>query len=87
MGFGHAQSNAARIAGVRDGLAQAGIDNIPYGELSAPTLTSVDTQSETIGEVAMQKRVDMLGGKDHIEHVTIEPCLIVRDSTAVAEGR
>ncbi|MDR5780781.1 LacI family DNA-binding transcriptional regulator [Caballeronia sp. LZ065] len=150
LGFGHAQINAARIAGVRNGLADAGIeldvhdahaptsragehacsrvmlgprrpqavicyndlialgfikaaralgirvpddvavtgiDNIPYGELSAPTLTSVDTQSETIGEVAMRKLVDMLGGKDHIEHVTIEPCLIVRDSTATAEGR
>jgi LacI family transcriptional regulator len=63
-------------------VAVTGIDNVPYGEVSAPTLTSVDTQSETMGEIAMQMLIDSLAGKEDIEPVIIEPCLIVRESTA-----
>ncbi|MGY6259115.1 LacI family DNA-binding transcriptional regulator [Paraburkholderia caledonica] len=63
-------------------VAVTGIDNVPYGEISAPTLTSVDTQSEAMGEIAMQKLIDALAGDEAVEHITIEPRLIVRESTA-----
>jgi len=63
-------------------VAVTGIDNVPYGEISAPTLTSVDTQSETMGEIAMQKLIGALAGDNTVEHITIEPCLVVRESSA-----
>lgn len=63
-------------------VAVTGIDNVPYSEISAPTLTSVDTRSETMGEIAMQKLIDALAGDNTVEHITNEPCLVVRESSA-----
>jgi LacI family transcriptional regulator len=68
-------------------VAVTGIDNVPYGEISAPTLTSVDTQSEAMGELAMKKLVAVLAGGEAVEHVTIEPCLVVRESAAFTAAR
>ena len=39
-----------------------GVDNVPYGEYAAPALTTVDIQSEKMGELAMQKLIDALAG-------------------------
>lgn len=62
-------------------LSVTGFDNVPYGEYAVPALTTVDLQSEKMGELAMLKLIDVLSGKRDIGHVTLEPRLIVRDST------
>jgi DNA-binding LacI/PurR family transcriptional regulator len=62
-------------------LSVTGFDNVPYGEYAVPALTTVDLQSEKMGELAMLKLIDVLAGKRDIGHVTLEPRLIVRDST------
>ncbi|SAL58085.1 LacI family DNA-binding transcriptional regulator [Caballeronia humi] len=84
IAFGFIKAATALGINVPRDVSVTGIDNVPYGEISAPTLTSVDTQSEMMGEIAMQKLIDALAGKEAIEHVTIEPCLVVRESTALA---
>jgi LacI family transcriptional regulator len=63
-------------------LSVTGIDNVPYGEYATPPLTTIDTQSEKIGELAMQKLIDALAGHADTGHTTFEPRLIVRESTA-----
>ncbi|AXF04265.1 LacI family transcriptional regulator [Paraburkholderia hospita] len=63
-------------------VSVTGIDNVPYGEYAAPALTTVDIQSEKMGELAMQKLIDGLAGHAEAEHSMFEPRLIVRESTA-----
>ncbi|MEX3896852.1 LacI family DNA-binding transcriptional regulator [Paraburkholderia sp. BR10954] len=63
-------------------LSVTGVDNVPYGEYAAPALTTVDIQSEKMGELAMQKLIDALAGHAAAGHSTFEPRLIVRESTA-----
>ncbi|OJH39183.1 LacI family DNA-binding transcriptional regulator [Cystobacter ferrugineus] len=63
-------------------VSVTGIDNVPYGEYSAPSLTTVDIQSEKMGELAMRKLLDLLGGGSDSGYATFEPRLIVRESTA-----
>jgi LacI family transcriptional regulator len=63
-------------------LSVAGIDNVPYGEYVEPRLTTVDTQSIRMGESAMLKLVDVLDGPNCRDQVTLEPRIVVRDSTA-----
>jgi LacI family transcriptional regulator len=63
-------------------VSVAGIDNVPYGEYVEPRLTTIDGQGERMGELAMQKLIDVLDGRADTEQVVIEPRLVVRDSTA-----
>ncbi|SAL18971.1 LacI family DNA-binding transcriptional regulator [Caballeronia humi] len=63
-------------------VSVTGIDNVPYGEFASPALTTVDIQSEKMGELAMQKLIDALAGHPDTEHSMFEPRLIVRESTA-----
>ncbi|RKE37521.1 LacI family transcriptional regulator [Paraburkholderia sp. BL23I1N1] len=63
-------------------LSVTGVDNVPYGEYAAPALTTVDIQSEKMGELAMQKLIDALAGHAEAGHSVFEPRLIVRESTA-----
>ncbi|WP_322102513.1 LacI family DNA-binding transcriptional regulator [Paraburkholderia sp. J41] len=63
-------------------VSVAGIDNVPYGEYVEPRLTTIEGQSEKMGELAMQMLIDALAGRTDIEHVMLEPSLVVRDSTA-----
>lgn len=63
-------------------VSVAGIDNVPYGEYAAPALTTVDIQSENMGELAMQKLIDALAGRTDASYSTFEPRLIMRASTA-----
>lgn len=65
-------------------VSVAGIDNVPYGEYAAPALTTVDIQSEKMGELAMQKLIDALAGHAEAGYSMFEPRLIVRASTAEA---
>jgi LacI family transcriptional regulator len=65
-------------------VSVTGIDNVPYGAYAAPGLTTVDIQSEKMGELAMQKLIDALAGHPDPGNSMFEPRLIVRESTAAA---
>ncbi len=62
-------------------VAVCGFDNISHGEYAWPGLTTVDVQSERLGEIAMLRLLDALAGKPVGETGLLEPRLIVREST------
>lgn len=62
-------------------VAVCGFDNISHGEYAWPGLTTVDIQSERLGEIAMMRLIDALAGKPAGETGLVEPRLIVREST------
>jgi LacI family transcriptional regulator len=64
-------------------LSVVGIDNIPFGRFTSPALTTVDTQSERLGEEGMRILLRQIEGEDPgtVGHVKIEPRLVMRDST------
>lgn len=75
---------AARSLGISvpADLSVVGIDNIPFGRFISPALTTVDTQSEFLGEEGMRLLFRRIAGDSAAaEHITVEPRLVVRDST------
>lgn len=66
-------------------ISVAGFDNIPFGEYTSPALTSVDMQSEVMGETAMRKLIDALAGNVDTEFCVLPPRLLIRESTAPRE--
>jgi LacI family transcriptional regulator len=66
-------------------MSVVGIDNIPFGRFTSPALTTVDTQSERLGEEAMRLLFRQIAGDNppDISHILLEPRLMMRDSTAV----
>lgn len=78
--------NAAKSLGISvpEDLSLVGIDNIPYGRVTSPPLTTVDIQSEHQGEEAIRMLLRAIEGTDPpAGHVKVEPRLVVRDSTRV----
>lgn len=67
-------------------LSIAGFDNIVYGRYTSPALTTVDQQSERMGEIAVQRLLAAIEGEVDTSCTCIEPRLIKRDSI-VAHGR
>jgi DNA-binding LacI/PurR family transcriptional regulator len=74
----------ARSLGVRvpEDVSIAGFDDIAYGRYASPSLTTVDMQSERMGDVAMQRLLEAINGElaqpfDEI----LEPRLVPRAST------
>lgn len=61
-------------------LSIAGFDNIFYGRYTSPALTTVDQQSERMGEIAVQRLLAAIGGDTDTSCTCIEPRLIKRDS-------
>jgi LacI family transcriptional regulator len=62
-------------------LSVVGIDNIPYGRFTSPPLTTVDIQSEFLGEEGMRLLIRAIEGAALPSgHVKVEPRLVVRDS-------
>ena len=60
----------------------AGIDNIPFGRFTSPALTTVDIQSEFLGEEGMRMLLRLIAGDAAVKgHTKVEPRLVVRDST------
>jgi LacI family transcriptional regulator len=70
---------------IPDDISVVGIDNIPYGRFTSPALTTVDVQSERLGEEEMRLLLRQIAGSEPpaTGHVTIEPRLVMRDSTKV----
>ncbi|MEP7155753.1 MAG: LacI family DNA-binding transcriptional regulator [Betaproteobacteria bacterium] len=68
-------------------MSVVGIDNIPFGRFTSPALTTVDTQSERLGEEAMRLLFRQIAGENppDIGHMLLEPRLVMRDSTSVRQ--
>ncbi|WP_395408144.1 LacI family DNA-binding transcriptional regulator [Pseudoduganella sp. UC29_106] len=61
-------------------ISVAGFDNIPFGRYTMPPLTTVDQQSERMGEVGMHKLLTAIAGDANCDVTTLAPQLIVRSS-------
>ena len=75
---------AARSLGVSvpADISVVGIDNIPFGRFTSPALTTVDTQSEYLGEEGMRLLFRLIAGEAApATHIKVEPRLVVREST------
>jgi len=75
---------AARSLGVAvpDDISVVGIDNIPFGRFTSPALTTVDTQSEFLGEEGMRLLLRLIEGDTSAKgHMKVEPRLVMRAST------
>jgi len=75
---------AARSLGISvpTDLSVVGIDNIPFGRFISPPLTTVDTQSEFLGEEGMRLLFRRIAGDiSATGHITVEPRLVMREST------
>jgi DNA-binding LacI/PurR family transcriptional regulator len=74
----------AGTLGVRipDDVSIAGFDNIEFGRYASPALTTVDLQSERMGQVAMQRLFEVIAGElaQPFDEV-LEPRLVPRAST------
>lgn len=73
----------ARSLGIKipQQVALAGFDNTAYGRLQCPSLTSVDMMSEAVGELALQRLVEVIAGSPVGRVNTLTSRLIVREST------
>ena len=75
---------AARSLGVcvPADVSVVGIDNIAFGRFTSPALTTVDTQSEFLGEEGMRLLFRLIEGDTSAKgHRKVEPRLVMRDST------
>lgn len=73
----------ARGLRVPDDVAVIGFNNLAFGELLVPPLTTVDEQDEQVGRHLVGMLIDRIEGRDVPEsqrHVTVKPELIVRGS-------
>ncbi len=70
---------------IPEDMSVVGIDNIPFGRFTSPALTTVDIQSERLGEEAMRLLFRQIAGQNpaDIGHQMLEPRLVMRDSTAM----
>lgn len=75
---------AAREAGltIPDTFSVVGMDNLPYGALSTPRLTTVDQGMADLGRQAAQMAMAAIAGES-VDDVVLESRLVVRGSTAV----
>jgi DNA-binding LacI/PurR family transcriptional regulator len=80
----------AKALGIRvpEQVSVAGFDNIAYGRLVSPALTSVDMMGEASGELAMRKLVGVIKGQPSTFDDDVLPSRIVpRESTAARRPR
>ncbi len=80
----------ARALGIRvpEQVSVAGFDNIAYGRLVSPALTSVDMMGEATGELAMRKLVGVIKGEPSSHDDDVVPSRVVaRESTGARKPR
>lgn len=67
-------------------ISLAGFDNIVYGRYVTPSLTTVDQDSELLGETAMKRLVQLVSSAEAVRpaHILIPTRVVVRQSTARA---
>lgn len=74
-----AQETGFRIP---DQLSVVGFDDIPFSRYVTPSLTTVDMQSEIMGEIAMERLIALIDGSLVASEERLKPRLVVRESTA-----
>lgn len=85
--LGVMQGFAARGLTVPGDVSVVGFDNITYGELSTPKLTTIDQHSEQMGRTAMTMMIGQILHPDVSQSsVQLEPELIERGSVGRIEG-
>lgn len=80
----------AKALGIRvpEQLGVAGFDNIAYGRLVSPALTTIDMRGEATGELAMRKVIGLINGDTMTRDDDMLACrLVVRESTGVDPSR
>lgn len=77
----------ARAAGIRvpEDLSVVGFDNLPFGELTAPPLTTIEQRKEALGQWAVELVLRLRRGQP-VEDVVLECTLVERDSCAPPPG-
>ena len=75
--------NQAQVAGVKvpEQVSVAGFDDIPFARYAMPSLTTVDMQSEAMGELAFIRMLELIEGKLQASEETLRPRLVIRNST------
>lgn len=65
-----------------------GFDNIPYGEMSFPKLTTIDQHAKEMGREAMRMMIEQFHSPDTVQKsITFKPKLICRDSVYLCGSR
>lgn len=79
--FGALTECQRRDVAVPERMAIGGFGDYEIGGISVPALTTIDAQARQIGERTGQLILDLLYEKPDVQHVTIAPQLIVRESS------
>lgn len=79
--FGALTECQRRGVAVPQRMAIGGFGDYEIGGISVPALTTIDAQARQIGERTGQLILDLLEDKPDVQHVTISPQLIVRESS------
>ena len=80
----------AKALGIRvpEQVSVAGFDNIAYGRLVSPALTTVDMMGEATGELAMRKLVGLIKGETvPLDDDTLQSRIVARESTRARAPR
>jgi len=67
---------------VPEQVSVAGFDDIPFARYAMPSLTTVDMQSEAMGELAFIRMLELIEGKLQASEETLRPRLVIRNSTS-----
>lgn len=79
--FGALTECQRRGVAVPERMAIGGFGDYEIGGISVPALTTIDAQARQIGERTGQLILDLLDDKPDVQHVTIVPQLILRESS------
>lgn len=79
--FGALTECQRRGVAVPERMAIGGFGDYEIGGISVPALTTIDAQARQIGERTGQLILDLLDDKPDVQHVTIAPQLILRESS------
>lgn len=66
---------------IPDQMGVIGVNNAVYGEMSYPTLSSLDNRMKETGLVAATTLLEVLDGQNKLEKIMLFPKIVERDST------
>lgn len=87
LALGAIHALRARGLSVPDDVAVVGFDDIPYGRVSSPTLTTVAPAREEIARAVVESLLRQQGGETEPREIGAGFALVVRESTAGTRGR
>jgi DNA-binding LacI/PurR family transcriptional regulator len=76
--------NQAQAAGIKvpEQVSVVGFDDIPFSRYTMPALTTIDMQSEAMGEIAVSRLIQAIDGELVPFDEILSPRLVVRQSTS-----